>query len=239
MRNKLLIPFLTIFTGALLIGTSYSAWVSTETEIISNVVQAEVTTWEFDGGPLPSGAIIEVDEDGNVMINGEPADVIVDSQGHDTYNYGDVTIKIEQDENGNLVLTEFTTSNESFALLGSTIYLPTAIEIDGQTYPVTGIAEPLDIHVSNPLIGTALYNNNVYIPEGYTYICDGAFASMTKKTTFHIPSTLESIGHGAFMPDRNVTQTLEYAGSRAQWNSITKPNDYENGAGNITVNYNG
>ena len=237
MKPRFLIPFILFLATSIIFGATYSAWAFTEANSISQAVEKVVTAWEFETDPLSPGAVIIVDEDGNVTIDGEPADVIVDSDG-ESYNYGDVEIKIEADENGKLVLTEFTTTNTSFALLGSTIYLPTSVKINGETYPVTGIAEPLDINVSDPLIGSFLYNNNVYIPEGYTYICDGAFATMTKKTAFHIPSTMESIGHGVFMPDRNVTQTIDYAGTSAQWGNINKPSDYENGQGSILINYN-
>jgi len=136
------------------------------------------------------------------------------------------------------VLNEFTTSNQQFALLGSTIYLPTAVEIDGQTYPVTGISQPLNIDVTDPLIGTNFYNNNVHVPDGYTYICDGAFASLTQRTTFNLPNSIQSIGSGVFMPANRVTQTINYAGSQSEWNAIDKATNYENGRGNITINYN-
>jgi len=196
----------------------------------------EVTEWEFEHTPLSPGAVILVDKDGNVTVDDEPSDIVVDSDG-ESYNYGDVEIKIEQDEEGNLILTEFTTTNTSFAILGSIIYLPTSVNIDGEIYPVTGVAAPLDINISDPLIGSFLYNNNVYIPEGYTYLCDDAFATLHKKTIFHIPSTMQSIGHGVFMPDRNVTQTIEFNGNQTAWNSISKTLGWENGQGNISINY--
>ena len=95
--------------------------------------------------------MIEVDEDGNVTVNGEKVDYNINTDNNnDSYNNGDVSIKIEVDEEGNLVLSEFTTSNTSFwAVLGSDIYLPTSVEIDGVTYPIIGVSEPLDISLTN------------------------------------------------------------------------------------------
>lgn len=78
----------------------------------------------------------------------------------------------------------------------------------------------------------------MHIPEGYTYICDGAFAALTQRTIFEMPSTIISIGSGAFAPARNVTQTVNYAGTEAQWNEISKASDYENGRGTLRINYN-
>lgn len=230
MRNKLLIPLVSLFFSATLLGSGYS-WVISENLPENNVAQVEVLDWTFS--PLSTGTIITVDENGKVYIDGEEAQAEVNADG-DTYNNGDVEIKIEVDENGNLVLTEFTTTTTSlWALIGNNVYLPNSVEIDGETYPVTGIAQPLDIQFWS-WIGTTTIN----VPDGYTYICDSAFASITKAVTYNLPSTLESIGSSAFMPARNTTQTINYAGTRQEWDAIDKANDYENGQGNVTINYN-
>ena len=47
MRSKLLIPVITLFVGALLFGTTYSAWVFNNSADINNTVQVEVPTWTF------------------------------------------------------------------------------------------------------------------------------------------------------------------------------------------------
>ena len=49
MRSKFLIPIITLFVGALLFGTTYSAWAFDNTQNINNPVQVEVPTWEFQG----------------------------------------------------------------------------------------------------------------------------------------------------------------------------------------------
>lgn len=133
-----------------------------------------------------------------------------------------------------MVLTEFTTTTNSlWALFGNTIYLPTSVLIAETAYPVTGVAQPLDISFLSWL-GTT----TIYVPEGYTYLCDGAFENVTSTVTFNLPSSLSSIGSGAFMPARNVTQIINYAGTQSDWNNINKANNYENGRGSVSINYN-
>jgi hypothetical protein len=44
MRSKLLFPVITLFVGALLFGTTYSAWVFNNSADINNTVQVEVPT---------------------------------------------------------------------------------------------------------------------------------------------------------------------------------------------------
>ena len=48
MRSKLLIPVITLFAGALLFGTTYSAWVFNNSTEINNTVQVEVPEWTFE-----------------------------------------------------------------------------------------------------------------------------------------------------------------------------------------------
>ena len=47
MRSKLLIPIITLFVGALLFGTTYSAWVFNNSANINNTIQVDVPTWTF------------------------------------------------------------------------------------------------------------------------------------------------------------------------------------------------
>ncbi len=238
MKNKFLIAILSLFAAvAGVFSVGQASWAYTANQANDNYsITAKVPEWQFhDPLPIEPGQTIEIDDNGNVTINGETVEAEIDTDGQDTYDNGDVSIKVGVDEDGNLVLTEFTTSNSSFwAVFGSDIYLPTAITIDGASYPITGISEALDIELTSAWIGT----NTIHIPEGYTYICDGAFASITAKATFELPSTLVSIGSGAFMPARNVTQTINYAGTQAEWNAIDKASNYENGRGSLTINYN-
>ena len=47
MKSKLLIPIITLFAGAILFGTTYSAWIFNNSNSINNTVQVEVPTWTF------------------------------------------------------------------------------------------------------------------------------------------------------------------------------------------------
>ena len=216
----------------------YSSWIFTDSQVGERNVEAFVPDWSFDGGgDLEPGTIIEVDEDGNVYINGEKIDdaQVSTEGGVDTFTAGDVTIKFEVDEDGNVVLSEFTTSPNIWgALVGNDFYLPKGILIDGVEHPVTGVSEPLQLNTSYAFFG----GKSVHVPDTYTYLCDGAFASLTDTATFYIPASIQHIGSGAFAPRNNVTQTINYAGSQAQWNAIDKATNYENGRGSVTINYN-
>ena len=48
MKNKFLVFLTSLFAAALLIGSTYSAWVYTDTKGANNIVQPEVPTWHFD-----------------------------------------------------------------------------------------------------------------------------------------------------------------------------------------------
>ncbi len=47
MKNKFLMPLIMMFVGALLFGTTYSAWVFTDPTNITNNIQVEVPAWNF------------------------------------------------------------------------------------------------------------------------------------------------------------------------------------------------
>ena len=226
--------FLILF---LIVGSTYSAWTCTQSMSLDNLISVVVLSWVFNTTPFNEETIIEIDEDGNITIDGELVEAEYTTTGNnDTYSNGDVTITIGTNDEGELVLTEFKTSNTNaiFAIFGSSVYLPTSVIIDDVEYPITGIEEPLNINLNSAWLGT----NTIYIPDTYTYICDNAFASITSKATFVIPTSITRIGSGAFMPARNTTQTINYAGTQSQWNAINKSSTYENGQGSITINYN-
>lgn len=47
MKSKLLIPIIALFVGALLFGTTYSAWIFNNSTGANNIVQVNVPTWTF------------------------------------------------------------------------------------------------------------------------------------------------------------------------------------------------
>lgn len=109
-----MLPLVTLFAATALICTGVAAWTIADSQIATSPIAITVNHWNF--GDIEQGAVIIVDTDGTITIDGEEVEATIDSAGNDTYNYGDVTIKIETDADGNLVLSEFTTSNEQFAL---------------------------------------------------------------------------------------------------------------------------
>ncbi len=237
MRRVLYI-IICIFAIISLISSGFAAFTySTQVYSYNNALLV-VTNWTFENEtPFTQETVIEIDNNGNITIDGEEVEGEISTSGdNDTYSNGDVTIEVGVDDEGNVVLTEFKTSNTNsfYAIFGSSVYLPTAITIDGVDYPITGISEPLSISLNSTWFGT----NTIYIPDTYTYICAGAFASVTNKATFVMPASIVNIGDGAFMPGSRVTQTINYAGTQTQWNAIEKTSKYENGSGSVSVNYN-
>lgn len=244
----LLIPLVFGTAFSLAITTGHSSWVYTDDQSAALSYGATVPSWSFSesssSAPISSGEVIIIDSSGNIIIvDGSSSQIVSDGSfdlegGEDTYDNGDVHMTVAVDEDGNLVLTEFTATNTNYwAVIGtSEIYLPTAVTVGGETYPITGISEPLDISGRQGIFFTE--KMHVHIPSTYTFICAGAFKNLTSEATFEIPASITSIGAGAFMPARNVTQTINYAGTQAQWNAISKPNNYENGQGSVSVSYN-
>ena len=237
MKNKYLLYVIAIFLCFLVIGITYSSWVYVEDVTVESDVTLVVTEWEFT--PLNNASLV-VDENGGAVIideegNETPVEVTVNNDGSVNYADEDISVTITQDDEGNLVVTEFTAETGGFVTFftGSSVYLPTSITIGDNTYPVTGIAEPLSIS-----FGWSLGGKHVYIPEGYTYICDNAFEQITDSVTFHMPSTMQYIGHGAFNPSWLRTQTIQFAGTQAQWqNNVVVESDYNKGSGSVSISY--
>ena len=238
MKNKI-ICIITCILCLIMILPVYAAWTYNSSVELQKVASLSFMNWEFYTDPITTeGTIVIVGTDGTVLVNDEVVEAqVVTYNDNSLYNRGEVSLTIETNEDGELVLTEFTTTNSSWtAFFGSEVYLPTSLNIDGTIYPIVGIDQPLQIDLGSSWFG--LGSSTVNIPDTYTYICDGAFASITTKATFNMPTSIVSIGSGAFMPARNTTQTISYKGTQAQWNAINKASNYENGQGSITINYN-
>lgn len=239
MKTKLLLAFIFILIISITIIPAYALWTYNVSTAIDKEASICFINWTFNTDPITTeGTVIVISSDGTVLVNDEVAEAtVVNYESHDSYSRGEVSITVETNADGELVLTEFTTTNASWtAFFGSEVYLPTALQIGDEIYPIIGIDQPLQIDLGSSWFGIG--SNTVHIPDSYTYICDGAFASVTTKTTFDMPASIVSIGHSAFMPARNTTQTIAYKGTQTQWKAISKPSDYENGAGSISISYN-
>lgn len=70
MRSKFLIPIITLFVGALLFGTTYSAWAFGNSIETNNIVQIEVPTWNF-GEDLDFAKIDNLKSSTNLTVTKE------------------------------------------------------------------------------------------------------------------------------------------------------------------------
>ena len=100
-----------------------------------------------------------------------------------------------------------------------------------------------DYHYSNPLYyAKNLYLNgnlvtDLVIPDGVTTIGDYAFSGCTSLTSVTIGNLVTSIGNSAFYNCTSLT-TINYTGTEAEWNAISKGYDWNDGTGSYTINYN-
>ena len=230
---------------------AFASWQFNATDASNNNTAAVITDWEFEPvPPVEPGQTITVDSDGNITIDGQPVDNIEvtypDGQepraggGSITYNIGVV--------DGQLVVTDYTATDlaSSFFSTNAVATLPASITIDGHTYPIMGLSQPISLEVQRVLLGGAVTIN---IPEGYRYICDNAFQDLTSNrsstATINLPSTLEYLGNASFkMNIRNLTIQIQYAGTKAQFNALVEASKAEYGTdyvfftgatGNVTI----
>ena len=238
MKSKIVYTFALLFLIPMLFKTAYSTWFFNRSEEVIDNVLLQILDWGFTDSIFQPGTIIVVDSNGNIVVDGEIIEGETITEGNQqAYNHGDVLITVVVDDEGNLVLSEFTTTTTSiFAIFGNTIYLPTGFNIDGEIYPIVGVSEPLNINI--PSVWFGFGNNVIHIPEGYTYLCDNAFASITNSVIFTMPTSMQTIGSGVFRPARNVTQRIYYAGTAQQWAAIDKARDYKKGQGTLSISYN-
>lgn len=68
---------------------------------------------------------------------------------------------------------------------------------------------------------------SVDIPEGITQILDDAFAGCEQLERIAIPSSVTKIPESAFSSCENL-KTVEYSGSRSQWNAISTNSGLQN-----------
>ena len=81
---------------------------------------------------------------------------------------------------------------------------------------------------------------SVTIPDSFTSIGSSAFSNCSSLASVVIPDSVTSIGYEAFYGCSSLT-TINYCGTEAQWNAITKYSDWDYGTGDYTIvyNYNG
>ena len=72
------------------------------------------------------------------------------------------------------------------------------------------------------------------VPDSVRLIADGAFSSCIELTKIKIPKTLQYIGIRSFSYCRKLDR-LEYGGTQAQWEALTKSDDWSYGMGFHTI----
>ena len=216
----------------------YASWQFNKSDSPVEVINAGVTNkWTFkDPPPIEPGETIKVDEYGNVSINGEVIeDAEVTYPEEQVLHGGEVTMNIGLDENGDLAVTEYAASNiaSNWFSTNATVNLPEIVSIDGTDYPILGLSQPLSMEVGGVLISKDI---SVNVPEGYEYLCDKAFntISCVRNTTmtFHLPKSLQYLGYETFKMDINrLTVVINYSGTKEQFKTLIANSAEKYGSG--------
>ena len=242
MKNKLLIPIITLFIGSLLFGTMHSAWVFNNLATTNNIVNVEVTNWHFNLPSLKPGDTVIINNDGVVTVNGEKVESNLDFGENDSaYNGSDgatTNLEIIVNNNGTLSITVYDLKPNA-ALFGTNdgaAYFPQYLNINGENILVTAILNPVNFESTRILFADSQVNK-IVIPEGYQTICNKAFydCSVDSNTIFDFPSTLTQIGSKIINVSINNTWTINYNGTIAQWNQVDKSNNWKSGNGVVKV----
>ena len=108
--------------------------------------------------------------------------------------------------------------------------------------PKTQGVKSITINNKCKVIGNSAFMNctsltSVTIPDSVTSIGSEAFKYCSKLTSITIPDGVASIGNDAF-ENCGSLKTINYKGSKEQWNSISKGSSWNYGTGSFTINYN-
>ena len=239
-RKIRLISLISILTLGVLssITFGYASWQFNKSDTPAEVVNAVVTNkWTFrDLPPIEPGETIKVDKYGNVSINGEVIEnAEVSYPEEQVLHGGAVTMGIGVDENGDLAVTEYAASGvaSNWFSTNATVNLPEIVSIDGTDYPILGLSQPLSMEVGGVIISKDI---SVKVPEGYEYLCDKAFntISCVRNTTmtFHLPKSLQYLGYQTFKMNINrLTVKIKYSGTKEQFKTLVNNSANEYGSG--------
>lgn len=223
---------------------AFASWQFNKTASTPEITDVGVTQWEFQS-PIEPGQVITVDDDGNITIDGQPVpDGEVTYPGGQTPNAngGSINYEVGVDDDGNLVVTEYDASglNSNYVLFGdsnSVVSLPGSVIINGESYPIVKLSQPIDLDVTkNTWAILASSTVEVNIPEGYTYVCDGAFSHLSANRntafTFNLPKSLDYLGNGAFkLNANNCSVTINYAGTTTEFKNLVNTSAAQFGEG--------
>lgn len=212
----------------------YASWQFNQADNTSEITNVGVSNWTF--APVEDGSNIHIDGDGNVTITDDEGNPVT-AEAEVSYpdgttvnpNGGTVNIDIGTNENGDLVVTDYTATDingESWLSGNSSLTFPEQIVINGNEYPVVSINTPVTISANN---GSFWQGStcSITVPEGYVSICDDAFQNVSASGgflsgnttfTYHLPSSLEYLGnHAIKLNVSGGSVNVEYSGTRAQF----------------------
>lgn len=89
-------------------------------------------------------------------------------------------------------------------------------------------------------VGSMAFKNctsltSIIFPEGVKYLGNETLYVCTALTTVNLPKSITRFDYRAVTGDRNLT-TINYAGTTAEWNNITKDSQWNYSTNTITVN---
>lgn len=216
----------------------YASWQFNNGDTPVEVVDVGITDkWTFhDPLPIEPGQKIEVDENGNVTINGQTVEnAEITYPEAQELRGGEVTMDIGVDENGDLAVTEYAASNvaSNWFTSNATVNLPKSVSINGTEYPVLGLSKPLSMEVGGVLFSKDI---SVNVPEGYEYVCDKAFnnisCAVNTTMTFSLPTSLKYLGYQTFKLNIDrLTVKISYSGTKEQFKTLIANSEDKYGSG--------
>ena len=124
------------------------------------------------------------------------------------------------------------------------------VQIDGLGYLMSNVSSlyingelltEVVIDTANEIKSCAFFAcsklTSITISDSVTSIGDCAFAWCTSLTSIIIPDSVTSIGRSVFSNSESH-KTINYKGSKEQWESISKGDGCDYGTGSYTINYN-
>lgn len=204
---------------------AFASWQFNSSDNTAETANVGITSWSFGSDlPISEGDTIEISNNGTVTINGETVEAEISyPDGNPSTGGGTVSMEIGVVD-GELAVTEYAANNiaNNWFSRSATLSFPASIEIDGVTYPILGLSEPVTLDISGTLLSRTIAVN---VPEGYKYICDEVFQNVScdVNTTinFSLPSTLEYLGYHAFKFGVNrLTENISYAGTTTQFKEL-------------------
>lgn len=122
----------------------------------------------------------------------------------------------------------------------TSITLPESIKIIGYE-AFMGCSGLTDITIPSQVTEIEFYTfggcyslTNIILPDGLIIIGDSAFAWCEGLSSITISNKVTSIGYRAFADDTALT-TINYNGTMAEWNAITKDDAWDDNTGNYTI----